>query len=91
MLGGNEMRELPLNRRIDHILDVLYDAADVPQIHRKYVGYVFEDAVDDMVEDAVSEYMDDKPNSSEDIKDLDDRVEKLEDALATVSRVLGNK
>lgn len=85
------MRELPLNRRIDHLLDVLYDAADVPHIHRKYVGYLFEDEIESLVDHAVSEQVDNLPGTKADVQDLESRIEKLEDTLDSMARLLTDR
>lgn len=85
------MSDLPLDRRIDNILDVIYDAADVPHIHRKHIGYLFEEAVDDLIDSAVEDRLENLPDKSEEIKDLDDRVKKLKDTLDSMARLLTDR
>ena len=80
------MRIIPLNRRIDILLDVLYDASDIPQIHRKYVGYIFEEEIESMVETAVDDYMDRQNDPTDDLKDLGDRIERIEEAIGMLTR-----
>jgi len=76
----------PLNKRIDHILEVLYDASDVPHIHRKYVGAFFEGDVEGMIERSVIDNMDKHHDHTEDIRDLEDRIGKIEDAIRALTR-----
>lgn len=77
---------LSLNRRIDNMLDVLYDASDVPHIHRKYVGYIFEEEIESMVETAVDDAVDKREDPTDDIRDLGDRIDKIEDAIGMLTK-----
>jgi len=77
----------PLDKRIDDILEVLYDASDVPYLHRKYLTTLIDEKdIESWINCAVNDYMYQRKDHTEDIRDLEGRIEKIEGALAIIAR-----
>lgn len=79
------MMSHPLGKRIDDILEVLYDASDVSSLHRKYIGKSFDKDLGAWVVRTVIDNADSPPNHSDDIQDLEHRVAKIEHTLERIS------
>ncbi|MCD6163145.1 MAG: hypothetical protein J7K40_12130 [candidate division Zixibacteria bacterium] len=82
-----QMTAKPLDKRIDDILEVLYDASDVPYLHRKYLTTLIDGKdIENWINCAVNDYMYQRNDHTEDIRDLKDRIGKIEDAIGALTR-----
>jgi len=89
---GNNMststQNYRLQRKLDGILDVLYDASDVPYLHRKSVGDEFADDIEGWIEHAVDEHMEGLPDPTNDLQDIESRIAKVEETLDAIQTIL---
>ena len=79
-------------KQIDDILDSLYEAADVPNIDRRYIGRQFMELLEKTVDQSIIDYMRSvyiPPTGIRDleknVKVLQERVDQMESALAEIT------
>jgi len=79
------MMHRPLGKQVDGILEVLYDASDVPNARREYVNTVLDDYLWSRIDRAVVNYMDNLPDNVSSIRDLQHRIARIENTLDQIA------
>lgn len=87
-MGAEEMTFRPIGKKLDDILESLYDACDMSSLHRKYVGKSFNEELEVWVDYVVNNHVDSQPDHSNDIKDLEHRIAQIEETLHQIATTL---
>jgi uncharacterized protein YceH (UPF0502 family) len=82
------MMHKEFGKQLDDILDVVYEAAEVPNIKRRYLTRQFSNMLEKQVDQSIIDYMLSADDPTEDISDLQRRLEEIEKEFSQMKQAL---